>query len=172
MATTTTTTLQNSNFLQPTSFKVIVYRKRFANIEFFAQTVSHPGVSMSPAQLSFRKDDAFEPGDKLVYDDLTIDAIMDEDMFVYQEMLNWMTGITEQSKVGSFGRFQKSAEQDNHEYDLKLIVMNNANIATREITYKNAFPISVGTINLATNSGTIEPITIPLSFKYNTFSFE
>ena len=43
---------------------------------------------MSPAQLSFRKDDAFEPGDKLVYDDLTIDAIMDEDMFVYQEMLS------------------------------------------------------------------------------------
>ena len=120
----TTSTLQNSNFLQATGFKIVIYRQRFANLEFFAQTVSHPSVSISPTQISYRKTDIFEPGDKLIYDDLQIDAIVDEDMHVYEEMLNWQNTLT-----------------------------------------------SLGTLQLATNAGSVEPLILPITFKYNTFSF-
>ena len=65
------TTLQNTNFLQPTGYKVVINRKKFANLEFFAQSISHPDVSMAPAVTPFRQADAFQPGDKLEYSELT-----------------------------------------------------------------------------------------------------
>ena len=168
----TESTLQNSNFLQATGFKIVIYRKRFANLEFFAQTIAHPGVSLSPTQVSYRKTDIFEPGDKLVYEDLTIDAIMDENMHVYQEMLDWQTSIVDNVKKTPFARASKIAEQDTQEYDMSVLILNNSNVPTREIVYKSAFPTSIGTLQLATNAGTVEPIILPIQFRYNTFSFK
>jgi len=168
----TETTLQNSNFLQPSGFKVVIYRKRFANLEFFAQSVSHPSISLGQAQLAYRKTDLYEPGDKLVYDDLTIDCIMDEDLHVYQELLNWQTSIIDQKKKSPLSRISSLTEEDAQEYDISVIILNNSNIASREIVYKSAFPTSIGTMLLATNVGSVEPITLPITFRYNTFSFK
>jgi hypothetical protein len=168
----TTSTLQNSNFLQATAFKIVIYRQRFANLEFFAQTVSHPSVSLSPTQLSYRKTDIFEPGDKLIYDDLQIDAIVDEDMHVYAEMLNWQSTLIDEPKASNLNRFSKRTEADAQEYDISVLILNNSNVATREIVYKAAFPTSLGTLQLATNAGSVEPLILPITLKYNTFSFK
>lgn len=168
----TESTLQNSNFLQPSGFKVVIYRKRFANLEFFAQSVSHPSISLGQAPLSYRRTDIYEPGDKLVYDELTIDCIMDEDLHVYQELLNWQTSIIEQKKNSPIGRVSSIVEQDAQEYDISVIILNNSNVPTREIIYKSAFPTSIGTMLLATNVGSVEPIVVPITFRYNTFSFK
>ena len=53
---TTVSKFEGSNFLQPTGFKVVVNRDRFKNLEFFAQSLQHPDVSVSPAIQSFRRD--------------------------------------------------------------------------------------------------------------------
>ena len=34
---------ENFNYLQPTSFKLVIDRKNFPNLEFFCQQVTHPG---------------------------------------------------------------------------------------------------------------------------------
>ena len=86
---TTESTLESTNFLQPTGFKIIVNRKRFKNLEFFAQSASHPDLSVSAAVLPYRGANAFVPGDKLEYGQFTVDAILDENMNVYKEMA-WM----------------------------------------------------------------------------------
>jgi len=165
---TTTTTLQNPNILQPTGFKVVINRKRFANLEFFANTVGHPSVNLAPAVTPFRRADMFQPGDKLTFDELVIDAIMDEEMYVYNEVYDWMTGLVEEN-IKPRG-VSLTGIDDTSAYDISVLILNSANNVVRTITYRNAMITSVGSINFTTTTG-VETITCAMSFRYDTFDF-
>ena len=40
----------NINYLQPTSYKLVLYRENNPNYEFFAQTVNHTGVGLNATE--------------------------------------------------------------------------------------------------------------------------
>lgn len=164
----TTTTLQNPNPLQPTGFKVVVNRKRFGNLEFFANSVSHPTVSLPPATTPFRRADVYHPGDKITFDELVIDAIMDEQMYVYNEMYDWLKGLVEENIKPQNLR---AGREDTPAYDISVLILNSNNNPVRTITYKNAVPTTLGTINFTTTSGGVESIICPFTFRYDTFDF-
>ena len=53
--TGTTTGLANINLLQPTSFKLVVERKNFINLEFFCQSVAHPNIDVPAAVVPYSR---------------------------------------------------------------------------------------------------------------------
>lgn len=165
---TTESTLESQNFLQPTGFKVVVLRKRFKNLEFFAQSVQHPDLSVAPSVAPFRNTNALLPGDKLEYGTLTIDAIMDENMNVYKEMHSWLND-TVKSKFTSPSSIT-SQNQDVSVYDISLMVLSSHNNAIDTIRYKDAFPINIGTVNFQSTADAIQYITFPITFAYTTFT--
>jgi len=166
--TTTTSTLEGTNFLQPTGFKIIINRKRFKNLEFFAQSVQHPSVSMSETAVSRPRADVFYPGDKLQFSEITVQAILDENMNVYNEVFDWMNTIVNTNYVSPSGR--NILSQDGYEYDMQLIVLTSANTEMKSFKYKSAFPIMLGDINFNAAVSGVEYITMPMTFKYSTFS--
>lgn len=166
--TTTESTLESTNFLQPTGFKVIVIRKRFKNLEFFAQTVQHPDLSVGPARVPFRGTDAYMPGDKLEYGTLTIEAIMDENMNVYKEMHTWLEKtVTEKYKTADKIKLN---DQDLSTYDISLSVLSSKNNTTNTIRYKSAFPINLGSVNFQSTVNDVNYITFPITFQYTGFT--
>ena len=46
---------QNINYLQPTSYKLTIDRQNYPNLEYFAQTVTHPGMIMNPVEMPYSK---------------------------------------------------------------------------------------------------------------------
>jgi len=38
-----------TNFLQGSGFRIVINRERFANLEYFVQTVNHPSVDVPEA---------------------------------------------------------------------------------------------------------------------------
>ena len=42
----------NKSFLQPTGFKISINRKYFPNLEFFAQSILHPAVTATAAEIA------------------------------------------------------------------------------------------------------------------------
>lgn len=165
---TTESTLESQNFLQPTGFKVVVLRKRFKNLEFFAQSVQHPDLSVAPSIAPFRRTNALLPGDKLEYGTLTIDAIMDENMNVYKEMHNWLKSTVQDCyKPPST---LTSANQDVSVYDISLMVLSSHNNAIDTIRYKDTFPINIGTVNFQSTADAVQYVTFPITFAYTTFT--
>lgn len=165
---TTESTLESQNFLQPTGFKVVVLRKRFKNLEFFAQSVQHPDLSVAPSIAPYRRTNALLPGDKLEYGTLTIDAIMDENMNVYKEMHNWLKSTVQDCyKPPST---LTSANQDVSVYDISLMVLSSHNNAIDTIRYKDTFPISIGTVNFQSTADAVQYVTFPITFAYTTFT--
>ena len=165
---TTVSTLEGQDFLQPNGFKLVVLRKRFANLEFFAQSVSHPGVSVAPAIVAFRGTNLNTPGDKIEYDQLTVDAIVDENMNVYKEILAWMQhNVYEKISLPSNAT---AADQDLPIYDITLSVLSSHNNQVDKIVYKGAFPTNIGNINFQSTVDGVQYITFPITFAYTTFT--
>ena len=82
---------QNFNYLQPTGFQLVIDRTNYPNLQFFVQDFTHAGVIMNTADLAFKKLAAIPfIGDKLTYNEMLANIILDEDMKSYTEMHNWM----------------------------------------------------------------------------------
>lgn len=166
---TTTSDVTNTSFLQPTGFKLVVNRERFPNLEFFAQSVNHPSLSIGPTQVPFRRSDAFFPGDKLNYSTLDVDVILDEEMKIYEELHTWMISTTNQKFSGPLD--QRFNDKDKSFYDIALNILTSHNNLNRTVRYKDAFPITLGNINFASSQGGLQYVIVPVTFQFTTFSF-
>ena len=165
---TTESTLESTNFLQPTGFKVVVLKKRFKNLEFFAQSIQHPDVSVAPTIAPYRSTNLSVPGDKLEYGTLTKEAIMDENMNVYKEMHQWLVDTTQTGFRAT--KNDTVASEDGISYDISLMILSSHNNVIDTIRYKNAFPTNVGSVNFQSTADGVQYITFPITFAYTTFT--
>jgi len=165
---TSTSSFEGMNLLQPTGFKIVINRGRFKNLEFFAQSVNHPSVSLGVAEQSFRRSNVYFPGDKLQYGELTVQAIVDENINVYSEVYDWMQSLVEVARGGPSTK--SVTNQDNSEYDMKIIILSSSNTQTKSFQYNDTFPISIGDMILNSAVGGVEYIILPITFKYSTFA--
>jgi len=172
---TTSSTLQQRNFLQPNGYQLSIFRDRFPNIEFFAQRVSHPTLTMNPTLVSYKRTDAKFIGDTLEFGELNVEVLLDEQMQVYTEIKSWMESlVNEKVKTPSEAQtgLGNAAMSDLPEYDIRLSILNSNNNAIKKILYKSCFPISLGNIEFAASVGAIEYVVLPVTFAYTTFTVE
>lgn len=158
---------QNLNYLQPTGFRILVDSIRFSNFVFFAQSVTHPDLTTSAAEVRYRNYSSVpQIPDTFTYGELNMNVIVDEDMNSYTEIFNWMKTNVENNVRGP--------EEENSSYaDLLLTILSSKNNLNKKIKYVNCFPTNIGSINLESNlEGGTPTITFPVSFRYTYFTIE
>jgi len=171
----TESALSQRNFLQPNGYQLTVYRKRFQNLEFFAQRVSHPTLTMNPSIVGYKRTDAKIVGDTLEFGELNVEVLLDEKMAVYEEMQKWMESLVNtrfslpSENASGLGN---TAIQDMPEYDIRLSILNSNNNVAKTILYKSCFPISLGNVEFASSVGVVEYVVLPVTFAYNTFEIK
>jgi len=161
-------TLLSPNFLQPTGFKLVIDRAQFGNFEFFASNITHPSIDISETVQAFRGTDAKFPGDKIMYSQMQADILIDEDMKVYEELHSWMLR-TQQKAINATDTLVGSTLKT--EYDIQMIILTSHSNQVRSFKYKDAFPTSLGTVNFTSTTGSIQAITVPVTFSYTQFDF-
>jgi len=171
----TESSLSQRNFLQPNGYALTIYRKRFQNLEFFAQRISHPTLTMNPSLIGFKRTDAKFVGDTLEFGELNVEVLLDEQMAVYTEIQNWMESIVN-TKVTAPSQNANglgvASVQDMPEYDIRLSILNSNNNVAKTVLYKSCFPISLGNVEFAASVGAIEYVVLPVTFAYTTFTVE
>ena len=111
----------NFNYLQPTGFKLVIDRKNYPNLEFFAQDFTHAGVIMNTADLGYKKVAAIPfIGDKLTYNEMLANIILDEDMKSYTEMHNWMRRNLDRDNVTALDRFKNATQRPPAQSDIQF----------------------------------------------------
>lgn len=160
--------ITNTNFLQPSGFRIVINRKRFPNLQYFVQGVSHPSVDIAPAQGSYsRLASVDQIGDKLEFGSVTFNIMLDEEMSGYSEMFDWMHRLVNENFVP---KFEATATNPSSEHDITLIVLNSSNVEIKKITYRNAFPVSIGEISMESTAADPQPISVPVTFRYLNFT--
>lgn len=156
----------NLNYLQPTGFKVVIDRTRYPNMEYFVQSVSHPGAQLTPLELPVRRITSVPlAGDKMTFSEVSFNIILDEDMKSYREMFDWMTRIVNDGQVSAGQRDTKIPTYA----DVTLHVLSSHNNTVQKIRYLDCVPTSLGDIEFVSTTGDTTYVTFAASFRFSQF---
>lgn len=168
---------ENRNFLSPTGFKFSL--KRTPKVSFFCNSANIPeltlGIAVQPTYLK----DIELPGDKLIFGDLTLRFLVDEDLKNYLEIQNWMRGIGYPESLEEIYTFQKtgninpkleSQKQLGLFSDGTLQVLTNSSLPNFQVAFKDLFPYSLGTLSFDATAMDVQYFTADVSFKYTIYN--
>ena len=171
--------IANRNYMSPLGFKLILTKT--PKVDFLCQSANIPQISMGTAvQPSYLKDIAV-PGDKVLYDDLTVSFLVDEKMENYLSIYKWMTGLGYPENVGQFRQLKKddirtnaSASDDGDpryfEFsDATLQILSSNYRPSVLVNFKDAFPVSLSTLEFDVSQRDYNFFTASVTFKYTIF---
>jgi hypothetical protein len=126
---------------------------RAPNTAYFAQNFTLPTVVNGETRISRPTVDAFVPGPKTEYDALNITMLLAENMENYIEIFNWVVA------------------GDNTD-DMTVFLINSKSNPHIKVTFKNAFPMSIGSVNFNAQDADTNYGTVDISFRYDYFTIE
>jgi hypothetical protein len=154
----------NSNLLE--SAKYLFVTHNLPNLNFFAQGLTFPSVNGTEILQSTPLSDVYRAGDKIMYDPLTITFLVDEDLRVWEECANWLTGYTFPQNYSQY----KEQRRKGIYSDMSLLVLKNSWESNITFRFYNCFPTSVGPFTLNSSDGADAIMTTDVVFRFDTFS--
>ena len=158
-----------TNYLSPSSFDVSI--AKMPNVEFFIQTINIPSIQSGPAELQSTLKTLYNIPDRLVYSDLEMTFIVDENMENYREILSWLEGMGSPQARGDQYR-AKLAEVGSFYSDITIIVRNSSKNPNLKFTFTNAFPTALGQIEFDVKQTEVTYATLDATFRYDSFAVE
>jgi hypothetical protein len=166
----TTNTPENTSILQLTKFTFIIPDKPF--LKYFCQTVQIPSVSTSEIEIPTPFSATYRHGEKLKFDPLTITALMDEDLRVWEETYSWLKSLTRPTSFEEYPRKTRKDISTPLYFDGYLTVNTNANNPNIRVKFLNCHPTSIGIVNFDTKVDADSIPTADFTFRYDYFEIE
>ena len=159
----------NLNYLQPTSYKLTIDRENYPNLEYFAQSVTPPGMIMNPVEMPYKQLSGIPfTGAKLTYNELSANLILDENLSSYDEMYNWMRRLLTQEEIPAIKRNFKTKVVPTYS-DIVVSILSSHNNKTKQIKYIDCIPIALGDITFESTATGTEFVTFTISFRFSYF---
>jgi hypothetical protein len=168
--------IENRNFLSPSGFKFTL--KRSPKVAFFSNEANIPDLNLGVAvQTSYLKDIDL-PGDKIVFGDLNLRFLVDENLENYMEIQNWIRGLGYPENLQQFADLQNQGiiqgnyvqDRQNIYSDGTLQVLTSSLIPNFQVVFKDLFPYSLGTLTFDATQTDIQYFTADVGFKYTMYN--
>jgi hypothetical protein len=164
--------IQNRNFLSPTGFKFTL--AKYPKVSFFCNSARIPEITLGTAiQPSYLKDIDI-PGDKLIYGDLNLRFLVDENLENYMSIHNWLTGLGFPETTQQFKDFttNENGISDTLESfsDGSLYILNSNYNTTATVKFKDLFPTYLTSLEFESDTTDINYFTAEVTFKYTVYN--
>ena len=113
-----------------------------------AQDVTIPSVKLGQAQITSPFVDYNQPGEKILYAEIDVGFVMDENFDAYTEIYSWMeriAGVPGLSPVPVSQRRTLFA-------DAEITILDNTGNMIRRMIFKDAWPVSLGALEYDSTS--------------------
>ena len=164
--------VSNRNFLSLVGFKFLL--ERCPKVDFFCNQANIPDLSLGTAIQTNYLRDIPVPGDKLMYGDLNLSFMVDEEMENYLQLYQWITALGFPESIGQFAELksqgnllpEKSDNDDFHERsDATLMILNSNFNASVKVKFRDLFPVSLSGIPFNSTLETEQYFTAQATFK-------
>jgi hypothetical protein len=157
------------NFLSPLGFKLII--ERAPSVNYFVQAVELPSVNLGLTSVPTPFTRVQLGGDHITYSEMSVTFKVDEKLENYIEMLNWINGLGfPDSFDQSFDRSVRFPPADKQALsDIKLIILSSSKNPTREITFIDAHPTSLTSLNFTSTLSDVDHLECTATFTFRTF---
>lgn len=154
---------QNSLALLNYKFKL----SRTPNIEYRAQSVSIPGISLGSADMPTPFGLRVPFAGNITYDDLSLTFLVGEDLDDYLEIHNWMTSIGRPDETKQY-----PLEQSNTVSDISVLILNSAMQPIINVSFTDAFPVALSALDFDSTLSEVQYAQASVSFRYNRYYFD
>lgn len=158
-------TINSNNFLSATGFQLVLDSTLYPGLSCTIQSATIPALNIGHATRSTPYRDIPYPGDKLVYDALTVSMIIKEDLSNYETVLQWLEDCVKTKDDPLIGENGKTS-------DIRINLFTNKNILSKTFKFVMAFPSDIGAISLNTTDASDEYLTVDVIFQYAYFELE
>ena len=149
---------------------------RLPNVNFFCQRVNIPAINLGIALQNTPFSDMNYEGDKLTFEQMTMNFYVNEDLSNYLEVYSWLISLGFPDNYKQFNLKESSlnfAANESRTSDMNLILETNKSNPNFSVVFKNAFPVSLGSIELDTAATSLEHIVVDATFAYSgSFAIE
>ena len=167
----------NTNFLQPNKFTLNF--SRAPNLQYFAQTISLPGLSTSEIPVNNPFVELYAPGEKSIYDTLNVTFIVDAELQSWLEIHDWIRAMTfptefeEYQSLSKLTQFNSAQVTKTPQYaDASVTILSASNKPYYRFNFKNLFPISIGGFVMSTTDTPDTVITSDATFRFTYYNVE
>ena len=165
----------NPNPLHPNKFQLNF--SRAPNTQYFCQTLTIPGISLSevPQQTPFV--DLYVPGEKAIYDLLNITFVIDEGLQTWIEIHDWIRAMTfpydfaeYKNLPNLFRKYTGFKKETFPQYsDCTVTLLSSANIPQYQFVLHDCFPTSLSSFVVSSTDSPDNIITADASFRYTYY---
>lgn len=165
----------NTNYLQGSKFQVMF--PRITSVTYFCQSVNIPGLATTSAIQPTPFSDLKRPGDKLRFGEFRMKFIIDEELFNYQILSDWIRGYTfpcsfeEYRTLNRQSMISLNAVQPQYS-DGQLKILSALNNPKVTVKFINIFPVSLSDIEFNTMQSADDVITAIAEFHYHLYGIE
>lgn len=139
-------------------------------LRYFIQTANLPAMGTTAVRVPNPFADMKRHGDKLVFDDLVVTALIDEDMRVWEETKNWLHALT---KPDNFPQYIRSNDRTRDPYhDAILTINTNANNPNIRFKFTHCHPVSLGAVNFTYTENAATQLYADIVFAYDQYYIE
>lgn len=126
-------------------------------LEFYAMNVNIPTTQLSAIEVSYRDTRAKVPDDKYIWDDITIQFMLDENLYSYELFMNWLNDVRNNQKWLSTLR------------DLVIVPLDSNKNIEYSFKLENAFPTIINGWQYNSTLLGSESITFEVTLAYQQF---
>jgi hypothetical protein len=138
--------------------------------------VALPAISMGNAEYWNPMVKIPIPGDHIEYEPLRLEFLVDEDMKNYIELHSWIRGLGFPEDPAEFKELYDATKAsgigEGITSEASLLIGTNLKNPNIEVTFQDAFPISLGELNFTTTDTDVNYITCTATFKYTLFQIK
>ena len=162
----------NQDLLQSAKFILVI--PRLTTTQFFCQAANIPGIASTPKIQTTPLLDLAIPGDKINFDTLDIEFLLDEELQSWLAISEWMRGIYSPENSNQYTNLKHQSKYSEKvlypQYaDAELLVLSASNKPTVKVSFIDMFPISLSGINFDVRVGSDKIMTATSTFKYKRY---
>lgn len=158
---------------------------RLPNLTFFCTEVNLPGVSATEITHFTPFSDLPVPGDKIMYDPLIVQFVVDLEYLSWQGVHDWIRAYTfpkdfsEYRNLSVREKYQLSSDLANKQQfskpqysDAAMTIYTNKNNPNIRIRFKDCFPITLSGISFNNALNADSPITADATFRFAYYDID
>jgi len=157
----------NRSFLSNNKFEFVL--KRIPNFAFFVQSVNLPSLTLQSTSINTPFTAVSLPGNQIVFNQLSLTFIVDEDMQSWYELYNWIYQLGNPNSFDKTGTLTgEPGMEDNTYSDATLFIKTNSNNPNMQIQFYDVYPTELGEMTFSSTEGQ-EFITSSVVFNYTSY---
>ena len=161
----------NFNYFNPVGFKFEV--DKLPNVNFFCQSATLPGLPLGAATQVNPFRDIPTPGDKILFEELTIRFIVDEELQNWLEMKEWIYGLGYPNSQEEYGELSKGIKLKGDKYsDGILMILTSHKNAQIKVTFQDLWPVTLSGLQLDSSVAEVDYVTADATFAYTIYNVE